>query len=257
MTDPARRREQLTVIVPCFNNEAYIERCLESVRWADEVLLVDSFSSDRTVEMARPHVTRVIQREYENSASQKNWAIPQATNEWVLVVDTDEIVTDQLRLEILDALAHPDGYQGFRIARKNIVFDRWLEHGGYWPDYQIRLFRRDTSRYRPRHVHADVIVDGPVGTLTAPFLHYPHRSFGSIRRTLLDRYVTWETEQKQQEGVAFRWSQLGIRPLGAFVTRGIVKGGLRDGWQGLLMSLVWTTYVWKTYWRLRARQRRE
>jgi len=244
----------VTVIVPCFNNEAYIADCLRSLTWAEEVLLVDSFSTDRTLDVAEPYVTRVIRHEYENSARQKNWAIPQARGEWVLVVDTDEIVSEELRREIVDAVNHPGGFDGYRIARKNIVFGRWLRHGGYWPDYQIRLFRRDAGAYEDRQVHAHVTIDGPVGTLTSSYLHHPHRSLRSVHQTLLVRYSSWEALQKRQEGVRFRRDQLVVRPAGAFVSRYFRQGGFKDGWQGLLMAGVWSVYVFRTYWKLRALQ---
>jgi glycosyltransferase involved in cell wall biosynthesis len=244
------RRPPISVLVPCFNNEAYIEECLAAVAWADEVVLVDSFSTDRTLKVAGPYVNRILQHEYDNSARQKNWAIPQATHEWVFVVDTDEIVTTALRREIEAAVANPSGFTGFRIPRKNIVFGRWLRGGGYWPDYQIRLFRKDSGCYEDRQVHAHVLLDGPCGTLTSPYVHHPHRSLRSIRRTLLQRYSSWEAVQKYEEGTRFRWHQLVVRPAGAFVTRDFLKGGFRDGWQGWLMSFFWAAYVFNTYWKL-------
>jgi hypothetical protein len=106
-------------------------------------------------------------------------------------------------------------------------------------------------------VHADVHLDGPVGTLTSPFLHFPHRSFASIRKTLLGRYSGWEARQKQLEGTRFRWSQLAVRPVGALVTRVILKSGWKDGWRGLLMGSVWSVYVWKSYWKLRLLEREQ
>lgn len=250
------RREPLTIIVPCFNNESHIEACLRSVAWAEEVILVDSFSTDRTREIGARYATRILTHVYENSASQKNWAIPQAANGWVMIVDTDEIVTEELRREVEDALAHPGGFGGFRIPRRNIVFGRWVRHGRYWPDHALRLFRKDAARYENRRVHADVIVDGPVGTITAPYLHYPHRSWRSIRQTLLGRYSRWEALQKQDEGVRFSWTKLIVRPAGAFVDRNFVHGGVRDGWRGWLLSAVWAVYVAKTYWTLRGLERR-
>ena len=242
----------ITVIVPCFNNAAYIEACLQSVAWADEVLLVDSFSSDGTLEIARPYISRVLQHAYENSARQKNWAIPQAKHDWVFVVDTDEQVTPHLRREVEAAVSRDSGFTGYRMPRKNIVFGRWLRHGGYWPDYGIRLFRKQRGRYQARQVHADILLEGPCGTLTSPLTHYPHRSLKVIKRTLLQRYTSWEALQKFEEGTRFRWSHLAVRPAGAFLVRNFVKAGYRDGWQGWLMSGVWGLYVFITYWKLRA-----
>lgn len=243
-------RAPVSVLVPSFNNEAYIEDCLRSVAWADEIVVCDSFSTDSTAEIARRYAHRVLEHEYVDSASQKNWAIPQLSNEWVLIVDTDEQVQPDLRREIEYALAHPGGFTGFRLPRANVVFGRPLQHGGDWPDYQIRLFRKESGHYENRRVHAHVILHGPMGTLTSPLMHYPHSSLRAIRKTLLSRYTTWEAEQKHRDGVRFHWHQLIVRPLGAFVTRYLLRAGYRDGWQGLLMACVWAMYVFITYWKL-------
>lgn len=248
-------REKISVLIPCFNNEDIIEDCLRSVRWADEVLVCDSYSTDRTVEIARRSADRVIQREYGNSASQKNWAIPQAAHPWVMVVDTDERVSPELRAEVEKLLEAGDDSVAYRIPRANHIYGRWLRHGGEWPDYQIRLFRRDRARYQQREVHAHMVVDGAIGTLQHPLLHFPHRSLAGFRRVILQRYTTWEATEKHRQGVRFHWHSLVIRPPGAFVQRYLVKGGYRDGWQGLFMATLWFLYVIITYLKLRKLQR--
>lgn len=248
-------REKLSVLIPCFNNEDIIEDCLRSVRWADEVVVCDSFSTDGTLDIAGRYADRIIQREYQNSASQKNWAIPQLAHCWALIVDTDERVSESLRAEIQAVLENPGGATAFRIPRANHVFGRVLRHGGSWPDYQIRLFQRDHARYEDREVHAHMVVDGEVGTLSSPLHHFPHRSLRSFRRVLLQRYTTWEALQKHKQGVKFHWHTVLIRPPGAFIHRYVVRQGYRDGWQGLFMASLWGTYVAITYLKLRKLQR--
>ncbi|MDQ2744525.1 MAG: glycosyltransferase family 2 protein [Chloroflexota bacterium] len=250
-------REKLSVLIPCCNNEDIIEDCLESVRWADEVVVCDSFSTDGTVEIAGRYQARVIQHLYQNSASQKNWAIPQVRHPWLLIVDTDERVTPELRTEIEGVLADSGSAAGYRIPRATYLFGRRLRHGNAWPDYQLRLFRRDLGRYNPREVHAHVILDGSEGTLSQPFQHFPHRSLGGLRRVILQRYTTWEAMEKQKQGMRFRWRYLVIRPAGCFVYRYILRRGFRDGWQGLVMAVVWTCYVFITYLKLRVLERSE
>jgi hypothetical protein len=173
---------------------------------------------------------------------------------WILIVDTDERVSPALRHEIERVLEDPGGRTAFRIPRANHVFGRWLRNGGNWPDYQIRLFRRDCARYQDREVHAHMIVEGEVGTLRNPLLHFPHRSLGSFRRVLLQRYTTWEAMEKHKQGVRFHWHSLLIRPAGAFADRYLVKRGYRDGWQGLFMASLWLVYVVMTYLKLRKLQ---
>ncbi len=239
------------MLVPSFNSEAVIEACLRSVSWADEIVVCDSFSCDRTTEIAGRVGSRIIQHTYVDSASQKNWAIPQLTHEWVLIVDTDERVPPELRREIEFAISQPSGCTGFRVPRANHFFGRWLKHGAEWPDYQLRLFRKDSARYEQRRVHAHMRLQGPSGTLTTPLLHFPHQSLPEVRRTLLGRYARWEAEQKRADGVRFGLHQLLLRPGGAFLSRYIVRSGYRDGWQGLLMAAVWACYVFISYWNLK------
>lgn len=247
-------RAPLSVLIPCFNNEDIIEECLQSVRWADEVVVCDSFSTDATCDIARRYADRLLQHEYRNSATQKNWALPQLSHDWVLIVDTDERVSESLRAEIERLLTSDASYTGYRIPRANYLFGRWLQYGDSWPDFQIRLFRRDRGRYQDREVHAHVLLDGPCGSLVSPLLHYPHRSLAGLRRVILQRYTTWEALEKNKRGVKFRWTQLIVRPLGAFVYRYGLRGGFRDGWQGLLMAGVWTMYVFISYLKLRRLQ---
>lgn len=245
----------ISALVPCWNNEDIIEDCLRSVRWADEIVVCDSFSTDNTLSIAGRYADRLIQRKYRNSATQKNWAIPQLTHEWVLIVDTDERVTPELRAEIESIIQNPGECAGFRVPRANHLFGRWLRYGDNWPDYQIRLFRRDHGRYQDREVHAHVLLDGAAGTLEHPLLHYPHRSLRNLRRVILQRYTTWEAEEKYKMGVRFHWRQIVVRPVGSFVYRYIVRRGYRDSWQGLLMAGVWSCYVFITYLKLRALQK--
>jgi len=248
-------KAKISVLIPCWNNEDIIEDCLRSLMWADEIVVCDSFSTDRTLDIARPYATRILQHEYRNSASQKNWTIPQMAHPWILIVDTDERVSPELRLEILDVLESETDCAGFRIPRANHLFGRWLRYGENWPDYQIRLFQRDAGRYQEREVHAHVVLTGSCGTLENPLLHFPHRTLANLRRVILQRYTTWEAMEKYHRGVTFHWHQLLVRPLGAFVYRYVLKQGFRDGWQGLVMATVWTCYVFITYGKLRLLQR--
>ncbi|MCC6444213.1 MAG: glycosyltransferase family 2 protein [Armatimonadetes bacterium] len=247
--------EPVTVLIPCFNSEKVIRDCLESVGWADEIFVVDSFSTDSTLDICREYTDRIIQHEYINSATQKNWAIPQATHDWVLIVDTDERVTPALRDEVRAVLADLNRCDGYRIPRRNHCFERPMYYGGSYPDYQLRLFRKDRGRYQDREVHAHVLLDGRIGTLQNPFMHYGQRDVDQIVRVLLLRYTTWEAQQKNKEGVRFRPSYLFTKPLLTFGYRYFYRRGFRDGAHGLFMALVWVCYAIITYaklWRIQA-----
>ncbi len=242
-------RAALTVIVPAGNRVDVIEDCLASVRWADELLVVDSYSQDGTHEIAQRYADRILQHPYENSARQKNWAIPQAAHEWVLIVDTDERVSPALRQEIEATLADPQA-AGYWLPRRNLFLGRWLAHTGYSPDHQLRLFRRDLGRYADRQVHAHLELAGPAATLTQPLLHYAHRTLDQTLANLLLQMTTWEARQRApQPGRGRLWllGNLLLRPPAAFILRFIIQGGWRDGLHGLAASLLWAMYVCITY----------
>lgn len=243
-------RVPISVLIPCYNSADVIEDCLRSVAWAEEIFVCDSFSTDATLDICRRYTDRIVQHEYVNSATQKNWAIPQVRHDWVFIVDTDERVSPELRREIESRLGAGCPYDGFQIPRLNHAFGRPLRHGGLYPDYQTRLFRRDRGRYQQRQVHAHVALQGPRGVLSSPILHFGQRSVGQVRRTYLTRYAGWEAAQKAADGVRFRAGDLIVRPLGAFVVRYIGQRGFLDGTAGLFMALTISAYVFLTYARL-------
>src|SRR5436189_289995 len=192
-------RPSLTVIVPTFNEEATLRDCLDSVRFADEILVVDSYSSDATVAIARELGARVLQHEYVYSAKQKNWSIPQATHEWVLLVDSDERVTPELREEILALLAAGPRHDGYWIPRANHFLGRRIRRCGWGTDKVIRLFRRDVARYQDREVHAEIDLPGPLPVLRHALEHRSFRSFGQYWRKL-QIYSAWGAAQLYKEG---------------------------------------------------------
>ena len=172
---------KLSVLVPCKNEEKNLRACLETVKWADEVFVVDSGSTDRSMEIAREYTDRVVEHEYVNSATQKNWAIPQAKHEWVMIVDADERVTPELRDEIEAVLMDPQ-HDGYQIYRLNHFLGRPIRHCGWNRDRCLRLFRREVGRYQQREVHADVEGCRSVGVLKSRLLHFTCRDLETYLR---------------------------------------------------------------------------
>jgi len=244
-------REPLTVRIPCFNNQDIIERCLASVAWADEILLCDSFSTDATLEIGRRYGARIIQHAYINSARQKNWAIPQARHPWVLLVDTDEIIPNELRGEILAFLnAPPAGVDACRIARQNMILDRWIRDLNLWPDYVTRVFRRDVARYQEKEVHADIVVPGQVHTLQAPLIHHGTPVLAK-QVGYLDRYTRYQADEYYfKQGRRFSWWRVITRPPGAFFYYYLVKRGYRHGFRGFFLAAHAAIYSFYTYAKL-------
>src|SRR6185436_4357282 len=167
--------QPLTALVTCYNEEAMIGECLASIAFAQEIIVVDSFSTDRTVEIARPLATRILQHEYINPAAQKNWAIPQAAHDWVLILDADERATPELVVEVKQILENPK-YDGYWIRRRNFLFGREIKHGTWRKDKVLRLFRRDKGRYQDKQVHEEIELATTPGWCRERLLHYSYRS---------------------------------------------------------------------------------
>ncbi len=243
------RRPPLSVIVPTFNEEATLRDCLESARFADEILVVDSFSTDATVRIAREFGARVLQHEYVYSARQKNWAIPRAKHEWVLLVDSDERVTPGLREEILALLASGPRHDGYWILRANHFLGRRIKRCGWGTDKVIRLFRRDAARYQDREVHAEIDLPGPLPVLEHPLEHHSFRSFGQYWRKL-QIYSEWGAAQLYKEGKRAGALQIFGRPVTRFLKMYVVRLGFLEGLHGLVLSMLGAFTVYLKYARL-------
>lgn len=228
-------RQPLSVIVPTFNEERHVGACLESVKWADEIVVVDSFSSDRTLEIARPFATRVLQHEYVNSAAQKNWTIPQAAHPWILVVDADERVSAPLAAEIREVMEKGPSHDGYVIRRLNHFHGKPIRHGGWGRDRVLRLFNRERGKYQEKNVHAEVEIAGNVSELKHPLLHDTFRGFGDYLRKI-DRYTRWGAEDLHRRGRKATALDMAARPAWRFVKRYILQAGFLDGTEGLMIS---------------------
>ena len=247
----ASGREKVSVIVTTFNEEVNIGECLESVSWADEVLVVDSFSTDRTVEIAQRYPVRLLQRQYFGSAAQKNWSIDRVELPWVLIIDADERVPDGLAREILAVLAAPPpDVNGFYIRRENLFIDQVVHHSGWSTDKVVRLFRREKGRYPNRRVHADLEIDGgPVPVLEHPFVHYTFRSFDQYFPKFLN-YAEWGAAQAFRDGRKAGVFELVFRPLWRFIRTYFVQLGILDGKHGLVICALQSFGVFLKYARL-------
>lgn len=228
--------EKLTAIVPTGNEAHNIEEVLQSVAFADEVMVVDSFSTDNTVELAKKHTDFIIQREYKYSASQKNWAIPQATHEWILLVDADERITPELKEEIQELLSHGTDKAGFWIYRDNLFMGRQLKNSGIKGDKCIRLFRKSLCHYQDKHVHAEIIADGEVGFLKHKMLHDTYVNIDRFYAKM-NRYATWQAEDYAKKQKRVSWFHLAVKPNFRFFKHYILGGGFRDGFEGYVYAI--------------------
>ena len=235
-------RPRLSVVVITLNEEDRIRDCLASVTWADEIVVVDAGSEDKTVALAREFTDHVVIHPWQGFAVQKNFGIDRATGDWILSLDADEQVEPALRDEILGVLDAPAAIDGYRIARRNIMWGRWIRHGRLYPDRQLRLFRRGRGRFLERAVHESVTVDGSVGRLAAPLLHQSYRDVGDFLRRA-DRYSTLAADEWARGDRRFRPTELLTAPLGRFLSMYVLHRGFLDGWRGFLLAVLYAYYV--------------
>jgi (heptosyl)LPS beta-1,4-glucosyltransferase len=229
---------KLSVTVITRDEEAQIGDCLDSVRWADEIVIVDTGSADHTREICRKYTPHVYTRPWEGYAAAKNAAIDRATGAWILSLDADERVSAELQEEItalrqqsLASLA-----DGYAIPRRNYLWGRWLRYGGLYPDYQMRLFKRGSGCFKARRVHESVQIDGCVDRLRQPLDHYSYQRLSDVIQRL-DRYADLAALDWRDHGRRFRVPALVMRPIGRFLRNYILKQGFRDGIPGLIMAV--------------------
>jgi glycosyltransferase involved in cell wall biosynthesis len=247
--------EKLSVIVLTYDEESNIADCLRSVAWADELIVLDSFSEDRTAEIAREYGARVVQHRFENWATQRDYGLTLPANRWVFYVDADERGTADLAEEVLRVIQQ-DSPVGWWVPRRNYIWGRWIRHAGWYPDYQLRLLRRDRARYDPaREVHEIVILDGEEGFLENTLIHY---NYDTVARFLSkqDFYSDYEAGILFKQGVHPRLRTFVLQPVREFWRRYVSLKGYRDGGHGLALSALLGYYTFLTYvrlWRLRRR----
>jgi glycosyltransferase involved in cell wall biosynthesis len=233
----------LTVIVPTYNVEIYLDNLLSTVEnWADEVIVCDSFSTDKTLAIAQKHKVKILRHEYINSAKQKNWAIPQAANEWVMIIDSDELPEDELKKEISDFLTSvPDNVHLAHIPRKNKFWGKLYGNGFAYPDYQSRLFRRDKGRYQDKEVHAQVEVPGRCVHLKNALVHDDFTDISSwwLRN---NRYYRYELDEFIKRGKKWGFKVQIAKPLYVFLHLYLRKGYIRYGFPGLFVAIQWFIY---------------
>ena len=229
--------QKVSAIIPCYNEEHNIEAAIDSVKWADEIIIVDSFSTDKTAELAKKQGVKFIQHEYENSAAQKNWIIPQATYNWVFLLDADERVTPELQKEIQSVLAQGSMKEdGFWLYRSNDFMGKRLRYSGWQGDKVVRLFKR-SCRYENKRVHAEIITkNGLFGELNQKLLHNTYVGFDHYIDKL-NRYAWWQANdlfvKKKRSVTPYH---LLVKPAARFTKHYMIQKGFLDGFPGFVIS---------------------
>jgi glycosyltransferase involved in cell wall biosynthesis len=239
----------LSIALIAHNEEENIRDALASATWADEIVVVDAFSTDRTPEICRQYTDKVFSVEWAGFAEQKNKAVSMTTHEWVFSLDADERVTKELREEIQEVVRNKSSKDGYFVPRKNYFAGRWIKHGGWWPDYTIRLFRRDKGLFEMREVHESIKITGQTGYLKHPVEHYTYKdSTDYLRR--METYSTLAARELFKQGKRAHVLDITLRPVAAFFRMFFLQLGIFDGIYGILLAYLYSLYTYEKYKKL-------
>ena len=226
---------KITAIIPTGNEAHNIVDAIKSVDFADEIMIVDSFSKDKTVELATPLADTILKREFEYPASQKNWAIPQAKHKWILLLDADERVTDQLRKEIIEVINSNTTISGFWIKRQNYFMHKKVRFSGWRGDKVIRLFKRDECKYEDKRVHEEIISEGEIGILKSTLIHNTFINKEVYLQKLV-RYAKWQAiDYDRKTGKITLFHNI-VKPIFRFIKHYFIQFGILDGYVGFTIS---------------------
>lgn len=241
---------RLSVTVITLNEAKHVQAALESVRWADEIIVVDSGSTDGTVEIAHRFTDKVIVRDWPGYAAQKEFAASQASHDWILSIDADERVSPELAAEIKAVLAGEPAEAAFRMPRMTRHFGKWLRTTDAYPDYQTRLYDRRRARWKPLDVHESVTADGPVGTLRHDLLHEGDDDV-EARKEKLRHYAQLSAGEMKRKGRRGGALAMLLHPPAAFVRSYVLRRGFLDGAAGFRVSALQAYYVYLKFAYLR------
>jgi glycosyltransferase involved in cell wall biosynthesis len=237
---------KITATIITLNEERNIARSIESLRCADEILIVDSGSVDRTVELAQNLGARVIEAGWLGFAAQKNWAAEQASNDWILSLDADEALSEALEAEIWNLKKTGPRHDAYTMPRLARYLGRWILHSGWYPDRKVRLYQRAKARWVGEFVHESVIVDGRTGHLESNILHFTCDSLSEHLRTL-DRYTTLAAQEIAARRMPVPLSRLILDPPWTFIKSYVLQRGFLDGLEGLTIAYMAAFYTFLKY----------
>lgn len=242
---------KISACIIVYNEEQNIRGLCETVAWADEIIIVDSDSADKTVEIAREYTDKIYNREFRGFKDKHEFADSKATGDWIFWIDADERVTDELEAEIAELSTKSDAElpNGFRVARRTEYLGKWIRHSGWYPDYQMRLYRKNVSFWDGVAPHQIAQVPGPVETLKGELLHYTKQNLIEHHR-ITERYATLAAQYLFEQGKTAGGGKIFVTAVAAFLRTFVVKQGFRDGIHGLIIAFFTAYGVFLKYAKL-------
>lgn len=236
-------KPKISAVVSAFNEERNIESCLESLAWADEIILVDNTSLDKTVALAKKYTNKIFIRENNKMLNiNKNFGFDKATGDWIINLDADERVTEELKKEILAKINQKNNFIAWQLPRKNIIFGQWIQHGIWWPDYQTRVFKKGQAKFSCKHIHEKLVVNGEFGTLENSLIHYNYYSIAQFV-TKMNDYTQNEADNFLVSGKKIYWHDAIRMPANDFLANFFARESYKDGLHGLVLSLLQAFYA--------------
>lgn len=239
----------ISAVVITYNEERNIVDCLESIKWINEIVIVDANSQDKTAEVCRKFTNKIFQRPWPGFGLQKNFGIEQTTSDWILIVDADERVPVALRDDILEAIRQPGNNIGYHIPRRNFWYGKWIRWAGMYPDYQLRLFKKSAGRYNDVAVHENLILNGLKGYLKNPMDHITERRLSDHMKKFM-QYTTLAAEEKAKRQRKASILDLALNHVVTFIKSYFIRQGFRDGIHGLIVSVLAGMYTFVKYAKL-------
>jgi glycosyltransferase involved in cell wall biosynthesis len=237
---------KISAAIITFNEERNISRAIESLRCCDEIVVVDSGSNDRTVELAMKLGARVIDSNWRGYSGQKNYASEQCQNDWILSLDADEALSEALEAEIWQIKKNGPQFDAYTMPRLAQYLGRWILHSGWYPDRKVRLFDRRRAKWVGNYVHESVLVDGSIGHLNSNLLHFTCNSLSEHLKTM-DRYTTLAAEQLVSQKTPIGWMELAVDPPWTFLKTYLFQRGFLDGVEGLAIAYMAALYNFLKY----------
>ena len=247
---------KISAVISAYNEEKNIKECLQSLTFVDEIIVIDNSSTDKTTQIAKKFTSKIYSQPNRKMLNtNKNYGFSKAKNTWILNLDADERCTPELKKEIEDLFKKEISFSGFEMPRKNIIFGKWIRHGIWWPDYQLRLFKREKGKFDCRHVHEKLNLKGKLGKLKNPLVHYSYQTIDQYIYKFTHIYTDSEVENFLKSDKKIYWWDAIRMPVDDFLANFLARKLYKEGLHGLILSILQSFYAFVVFCKIWEKQK--